>query len=206
RLAAWCLRCRRRPAREAGVNGVSGVSGAQERVVLVDDAGAAIGTALKSEVHTRDTPLHLAFSCYVLDADDRLLLTRRALTKLTWPGVWTNTCCGHPGPGEAVADAVRRRLRDELGLAVGELRLVLPTFRYRAVMDDGTVENEICPVYVGLCSSPEDLAPDPAEVEGHAWVPWTDFRADVLAGRRDVSPWCVEQVAALPADLAGSAG
>lgn len=175
----------------------------KERVVLVDDDGRAIGTALKSEVHTHDTPLHLAFSCYLLDADGRLLLTRRAPTKRTWPGVWTNTCCGHPAPGEAVADAVRRRVHEELGLEVDDLRLLLPTFRYRAVMDDGTVENEICPVYLGLCSSPGGLAPDPAEVDDHAWEPWADFRADVLAGRREVSPWCVEQVAALPADLAG---
>lgn len=175
--------------------------GVAERVVLLAEDGTPIGTALKSEVHTRDTPLHLAFSCYVLDQDGRLLLTRRALSKVTWPGVWTNSCCGHPAPDEDIADGVRRRLVEELGLDVDELRLVLPDFRYRAVMDDGTVENEICPVYVAVTATAPSLAPDPAEVDDHDWVPWTEFRRQVLAGDRDVSPWCVEQVAALPAEL-----
>ena len=89
-----------------------------EQVVLLDTARLPIGTALKSEVHTADTPLHLAFSCWVLDDDGRVLLTRRALSKRTWPGVWTNSFCGHPGPGEPFARAIERRAREELGCEV----------------------------------------------------------------------------------------
>jgi isopentenyl-diphosphate delta-isomerase len=144
--------------------------------------------------------LHLAFSCYVFDRDDRLLVTRRALTKPTWPGVWTNTCCGHPAPDEDLLDAVRRRLDDELGLSVTNLQVALPAFRYRAVMADGTAENEMCPVVVARCLAPEALSADPAEVEDHDWTDWLSFRADVLAGCRAVSPWCREQVALLPPD------
>ncbi len=169
-----------------------------ELVVLLDEAGHAVGTADKAGVHHAATPLHLAFSCYVFDTDGRVLVTRRALHKPTWPGVWTNSVCGHPGPGEDLADAVRRRARDELGLALLDVRLALPAFRYRAVMPDGVVENEMCPVFTAR--SDGSLDPDPAEVDSVEWVPWTDFRAAVLEGRREVSPWCVSQVRDLPAE------
>jgi isopentenyl-diphosphate delta-isomerase len=169
-----------------------------ESVVLLDESGAAIGTADKTSVHGPDTPLHLAFSCYVFDAQGRLLVTQRASHKKTWGGVWTNSCCGHPAPGEDLTEAVRRRVGQELGLDLEDVRLALPAFRYRAVMADGTVENEMCPVFVATTTDRERLDPD--EVEDAEWVPWSEFRAQVLAGTCDVSPWCVEQVAALPAD------
>jgi isopentenyl-diphosphate Delta-isomerase len=169
-----------------------------EQVVLLDEGGNAIGTSAKADVHGTDTPLHLAFSCYVFDADGRFLLTQRAIDKPTFGGVWTNSCCGHPAPGEPMADAVRRRVGQELGLTLGRLTLVLPRFRYRAVMDNGTVENEMCPVFTATAS--DDPRPDPAEVEAWEWVPWAQFRDDVLSGRREVSQWCREQVEALPLD------
>lgn len=170
----------------------------EELVVLLDEEGRATGTAPKRTVHHRATPLHLAFSCYVFDERGALLVTRRALGKPTWPGVWTNSVCGHPSPGEPLADAVRRRGRDELGVHLVDVRLVLPTFRYRAQMPDGTVENEMCPVFTAVTADPVRAAPD--EVDDFAWVDWADFRRTVLDGERAVSPWCVEQVRLLPAD------
>jgi isopentenyl-diphosphate delta-isomerase len=167
-----------------------------EEVVLLDEDGSAIGTAPKSEVHGADTPLHLAFSCYVFDASGRLLVTQRALDKPTFGGVWTNTCCGHPAPGEPIAEAVRRRTEQELGLDLDRVTLVLPRFRYRAVGDNGTVEYEMCPVFTA--TSDGDPHPDPTEVEAWEWVPWAEFRDDVLSGRREVSQWCREQLAGLP--------
>lgn len=169
-----------------------------EQVVLLDESGAAIGTAPKAEVHHEDTPLHLAFSCYVFDEAGRFLLTRRASHKPTFGGVWTNSACGHPAPGEPIADAVRRRVEQEIGVTLDDLRLVLPTFRYRAVMDNGVTENEMCPVFVATTKDAVRL--DPEEVDDHEWVDWPSFRACVLDGSRDVSSWCVEQVAALPED------
>jgi isopentenyl-diphosphate delta-isomerase len=176
-----------------------------ESVVLLAEDGTAIGTLAKREAHHGSTPLHLAFSLYLFDAAGRVLITRRALHKPTWPGAWTNTCCGHPGPGEHVADAAVRRVRQELGVGVVGLKLVLPRFRYRAVMADGTVENEMCPVFVGTTT--DRPAPDPAEVSEVAWQDWPTFRAAVLDGSRAISPWCREQVAELPADpVAAPAG
>lgn len=173
-----------------------------EQVVLLDEAGNAIGTALKAGVHHEHTPLHLAFSCYVFDSEGRLLLTQRALHKTTWPGVWTNSLCGHPGPGEAMTDAVRRRAVQELGMELDEVRLSLPEFRYRALMGNGVVENELCPVFTAVT----DRAPAPVadEVADTSWVPWTTFRSAVLDGSHDVSPWCREQVVALPEDPLGA--
>ena len=163
-----------------------------EQVVLVDPSGRATGVADKATVHHQDTPLHLAFSCYVFAPDGRLLVTRRAEHKRTWPGVWTNSVCGHPAPGEDVAAAVERRAAQELGTAVDDLRLVLPRFRYEATMDDGTRENELCPVFTAVAAGP--VTPAPSEVAEAIWMDWATFRDDVLSGRRDVSPWCVLQV------------
>ena len=169
-----------------------------ELVVLLDDAGRAAGTADKADVHGSDTPLHLAFSAYLFDSDGRLLVTRRALGKRTFPGVWTNSVCGHPAPGESLPDAVRRRAQRELGVEVASLRLALPRFAYRAEMD-GVVELEQCPVYAGWLAIDARPTRAPDEVEDATWVPWANFSADVLTGVRDVSGWCREQVPQLVA-------
>ncbi len=162
-----------------------------EEVVLLDPSGAPIGSMEKSRVHGVDTPLHLAFSCYGFDGDGRMLLTRRALAKRTWPGVWTNTCCGHPSPGEDLEAAAERRLRFELGVAPISVRVVLPDFRYRAVAPDGLVEHEVCPVV--FAELPTDLDPAPEEVMDWRWVDPGDFLRVVDAMPSVLSPWSVLQ-------------
>ena len=127
--------------------------------MLLDEDGNAVGVADKHAVHHAETPLHLAFSCYVLDEAGRLLVTRRALAKATFPGVWTNSCCGHPAPGEDLEEAVVRRVGQELGLSLRDLRLVLPRFRYRAEMDNGVIENEMCPVFVAASAGRRTCRP-----------------------------------------------
>lgn len=167
-----------------------------ERVVLLDEAGAVAGTAPKADVHHDATPLHLAFSCYVFDGRGELVVTRRARHKATFPGVWTNSFCGHPAPDEPMDVALRRRARQELGIELEGLRLVLPGFRYRAEQG-GVIENEMCPVFVAHTAD-EPREPDPGEVDEVRTVAWALFRDDVLAGAwPGISPWCADQVRAL---------
>ena len=172
-----------------------------ELVVLASPDGTPIGTADKAVVHTADTPLHFAFSAWVV-RDDNILLSRRALSKKTWPGVWTNSFCGHPGPGEPTAAAVGRRAQFELGLS-GTPRLVLPDFAYRAVDSSGVVENEICPVY--LFETSDEPQPNPDEVDSLAWAPAREVLAAAEATPFAFSPWMVEELshAALRAALLG---
>ncbi|WP_251078603.1 isopentenyl-diphosphate Delta-isomerase [Frankia sp. AiPa1] len=165
-----------------------------DQVVLLDADRQPCGTAPRLAVHGHDTPLHLAFSSYIFDGDDRLLVTRRALEKRTWPGVWTNSCCGHPRPGERVEDAVERRVAQELRLGLEDMRCALPDFAYRAVAADGLVENEVCPVYVARALGDPD--PDPAEVVEWRWVDWVDYRETAVRTPWALSPWSVDQMAA----------
>jgi len=168
-----------------------------ELVVLADEHGEATGTAPKATVHTGDTPLHFAFSCWLLDAEGRLLITRRALSKKTWPGVWTNSFCGHPGPGEANEEAVARRSVEELGFAPGaveDITVVLPEFRYRAVDSSGIVENEFCPVFIARLRAGEEPDPRPDEIDSFAWVDPADLIAAADATPFAFSPWLVEEL------------
>lgn len=170
-----------------------------ELVILVDDAGHPLGTADKATVHGFDTPLHLAYSCHVFDRDDRVLVTRRALSKLTWPGVWTNSFCGHQVPNTTVEDAVTARAVIELGIEITGLEPVLPSFRYRATDASGVVENEICPVY--RATTTDAVAANPDEVAEWKWVAPADLRAAVTAAPYAFSPWLVLQLAAGPLAL-----
>jgi len=161
-------------------------------VVLLDEDHRPIGQLPKSQVHHAATPLHLAFSCYIFDGSGAVLMTRRAVSKRTWPGVWTNTCCGHPLPDEASADAAARRLREELGLRLVRSAVALPDFRYRAVAADGVVENEFCPVLVGSVDGEPRL--DPSEVLEYRWVPWSDVVTLAETAPWAISPWSALQI------------
>lgn len=158
-----------------------------EQVVLLSEQGEPIGVADKQAVHTTDTALHLAFSCHVTNAEGLVLVTRRALSKLTWPGVWTNSFCGHPAPGETMEAAIARRASAELGIEVTGIEVVLPDFRYRAVDASGIVENEVCPVY--RATTTDAVHPNPDEVAEFEWVTPQSLHAAATAAPYAFSPW-----------------
>jgi len=167
-----------------------------ERVVLLDDDGTPVGSELKSAVHSEHTPLHLAFSCHVLNSAGQVLVTRRSLYKQTWPGVWTNSFCGHPLPDEPSEEAVVRRAQDELGITLRDVRLDLPLFRYRAVDASGIVENEVCPVYVAVTDDEPQV--NPYEAMDARWSDGPALGAALRSVPWAFSPWFVEQAAQMP--------
>lgn len=168
-----------------------------DMLVYVDEAGTPIATEAKPLVHNSNTKLHLAFSIFLFNSRGELLLQQRSLSKKTWPGVWSNSCCGHVMLHERTIDAAKRRLKFELGIGGVDLKVILADFRYRAEKD-GVVENEICPVFVGATDKVPKLNPD--EVEAVKWVDWTEFCADAGSPDTGISPWAVEEVGLLRAN------
>lgn len=162
----------------------------RELVVLVDENDNALGVVPKSSVHGPETPLHRAFSLFLFrKSDGKLLLQQRSHEKKTWPLVWSNSVCGHPGPGEERIDAAVRRLDRELGMKADTIRFAVP-YRYRFTRD-GVTENEICPVFVGIASTEPNPAHD--EVEATRWVGWDEFLAEIREHPGTYSEWCEEE-------------
>ncbi len=155
-----------------------------EQVVLVDHQDRAIGCAEKLDAH-REGLLHRAFSIFVRRPDGAILLQRRALGKYHTPGLWSNTCCGHPRPGESVVRGAERRLYEELGLTCA-LRVV-GRFHYRAVLENGLIEHEIDHVLSGVSSA--DPIPCPDEVDEYRWVTAGALRKELAHHAPRFTPW-----------------
>ncbi|CAG9295425.1 isopentenyl-diphosphate Delta-isomerase [Celerinatantimonas diazotrophica] len=168
-----------------------------EQVVLLNEQHQPIGQMSKKDVHHQHTPLHLGFSCYILNRLGQLLITRRAFSKKTWAGVWTNSVCGHPAPGEPIPQAVMRRSRQELGLNITTPKLLVADYRYRAKDVSGVVEYEYCPIWVARAISPVVI--NRHEVMDYQWVNPDDLAKASELMPTVFSPWMVEQIALLQA-------
>ena len=155
-----------------------------EEVILVDRDDAPVGTAEKLQAHV-DGVLHRAFSVFVLNAEGGVLLQRRAAAKYHSGGLWTNTCCSHPRPGEPVERAAHRRLVEEMGF---DCELESPfSFIYHADVGQGLTEHELDHVFIGR----SDAAPVPNsdEVEGWKHVAPADLLADVRGSPERYTVW-----------------
>ncbi|HEX5724224.1 MAG TPA: isopentenyl-diphosphate Delta-isomerase [Longimicrobiaceae bacterium] len=157
----------------------------EERVVLVDEDDREVGTEEKLRAHQGGGRLHRAVSVFVLNARGEVLLQRRAAGKYHSGGQWTNTCCSHPRPGEPVAEAARRRLREEMGLEC-DLAPAF-TFTYRADVGGGLVEHEFDHVFLGRCDG--EPRPDPAEADDWRWATLDDVARDAAAHPDRYTPW-----------------
>jgi isopentenyl-diphosphate delta-isomerase len=155
-----------------------------ERVVLVDRDDRQVGTAPKLAAHL-DGQLHRAFSVFVFDSAGNTLLQRRAAGKYHSAGLWSNTCCGHPRPGEPTGAAAHRRLREEMGFDCG-LRPTL-SFEYRRDLENGLIEHELDRVFVGRFDGTP--VPDPHEVDDWRWVDVDVVATDMIANPQLYSAW-----------------
>ncbi len=136
-----------------------------EQLILVDENDLSIGTMEKMAVH-ENALLHRAFSVFVFNDAGELLMQKRALTKYHSAGLWTNTCCSHPRPGEDTDLAASRRLQEELGF-ITPLQKVFD-FVYKASFDNGLTEHEFDHVFVGNYTGP--IKPNPDEVAEIAYI------------------------------------
>jgi isopentenyl-diphosphate delta-isomerase len=165
-----------------------------EEVILVDAEDREIGRAEKLAAHRDGGVLHRAFSIFLFDRAGRMLLQRRSSRKYHFGGLWTNTCCGHPRPGEDVAAAAHRRLREELGIDA-VLREIL-SFTYTARdADSGLTERELDHVFVGEFEG--EARPDPDEVEALRWLEPAAALRDVAARPARYTPWFATALAGL---------
>lgn len=155
-----------------------------ERLILVNERDEEVGSGEKLEVH-RAGRLHRAFSVFVFDRAGRLLLQKRAATKYHSGGLWSNTCCGHPRPGEPTASAARRRLREEMNFDC-ELR-PCTSFIYKAEVDNELTEWEYDHVLVGRYDDAPD--PDTSEVEDWRWMGVDELRAQVDERPEEFTYW-----------------
>lgn len=143
----------------------------EDILILVDDQDRETGTMGKQEAHVRGLK-HRAFSLFIFNDRNELLLQRRALDKYHTPGLWTNTCCSHPGTGETTEEAAHRRLREEMGFDTD----LTPVFSlsYRVAFPDGLIENEYDHVFLGRYSGNPVL--NPLEVQDSRWISMEGIR------------------------------
>lgn len=153
-------------------------------VILVDENDNPQGTMEKIEAHEK-AKLHRAFSVFIYNSDNELMLQQRALTKYHTPGLWTNTCCSHQKLGESNIEAGKRRLQEEMGFST-ELQETI-SFIYKAPFENGLTEHEYDYILVGEFN--EEPKPNPEEVHAWKWMKLEDIEVDIKKNPKDYTEW-----------------
>lgn len=156
----------------------------EEKVILVDANDSEIGTEEKLSAH-RQGRLHRAFSIYIFNRKGQLMLQKRHSSKYHSGGLWTNTCCSHPRPGELLEDAAHRRLKDEMGFDCG-LREAF-SFTYKVKLDKGITEHEYLHIFMGNYEGEPRINPE--EAEGWKWIGLDELQKDMKLNRQDYTKW-----------------
>jgi len=157
---------------------------ATEQVILVDENDNPTGTAEKLQAH-REGLCHRAFSVFIF-CNGLLLLQQRAKEKYHSPGLWTNTCCSHPRPGEEIVSAGQRRLQEEMGLQVA--LAAVGRFHYIAHFNNGLIENEVDHVLIGTINQ-QIIIPNSTEVAAYRWISIAELQKELNDTPQIFTPW-----------------
>lgn len=155
-----------------------------EYVVLVDNNDKAIGTMEKQQAHVEGV-LHRAFSIFIFNSENKLLLQKRASSKYHCGGLWTNTCCSHPRENEIILDAANRRLQEEMGMQC-ELKPLF-NFVYKAEFENGLTEHEYDHVFVGQSNQLPELNTE--EVEDYRYIDLEELQTEIKVSPQNFTPW-----------------
>lgn len=161
------------------------VSSPQENLILVDANDHELGGMSKFDCHQGDGILHRAFSIFIFNSADELILQQRSSTKPLWPLYWSNTCCSHPRTGESMEIATQRRLKEEIGIRCPMNYLY--KFEYQANYKDIGAECEICSVFVGRSDGPFD--PNMEELEAMRTIGIDELSAELETNPASYTPW-----------------
>ena len=156
----------------------------EEQVVLVNEKDEKIGLMPKQEAHVKGV-LHRAFSVFIFNSKNELMLQQRAFEKYHTPGLWANTCCSHQRDGESSIEAGKRRLMEEMGFTT-DLKETT-TFIYKAPFDNGLTEHELDHILVG--SYEADPKINPEEVASWKWMDLEEVRDDIKNNPDIYTPW-----------------
>lgn len=156
-----------------------------ENIILVDEQDNEVGLEEKIKCHLQQGILHRAFSVFIFNSKNELLLQKRSSKKMLWPLYWTNTCCSHQKHGEDFQTAGRRRLKEELGFDC--LLKFLGKFQYQANYNNIGSENELCYVLSGKYNG--QVKVDKNEIAEYKWIDFEELKKDVKKNPDKYTPW-----------------
>jgi len=165
------------------------VSSESEELILVNEDDENIGFLSKAACHNGKGILHRAFSIFLFDEKNRLLLQQRSTSKRLWGGFWSNSCCSHPRRGEDLEEALHRRLKEELGMNSDLQHLF--TFSYHALFQDLGAEREMCSVWAGRASTTPN--PNMAEIQDLRWISVAEMNSEISSRPEVFTPWFLEE-------------
>lgn len=157
-----------------------------EQVILVDGSNNILGSMEKIEAHEKGL-MHRAFSIFIFNSKDEMLLQRRAKSKYHCGGLWTNAVCSHPRPGEKQEEALRRKMMQEMGFST-EVKKAFD-FSYRAELKNGLIEHEYDEVFFGIYDG--SFEPNPLEVEQYRFFPLNKIKDELRTNPESFTPWFV---------------